>query len=92
MAEAETAASGVPNYRVSGDRAPCQLRWACRPGLPTVILATSFLTAAGQKYRLPCAPTSFPTPVGPLFTFPWRSNFRFPVRRGPHALKEWFLF
>lgn len=69
VGEAGPAASGVPNYRVSVTRATCELRWARLPGFPTVVLATSFLTAAGQKYRLPCTPTSFPAPAGPVFTF-----------------------
>lgn len=70
VGEGETAASGLPNFRVSGRRATCGRRRVCLSGLPTVALATSFLPAAGQKYRLPWVPTGFPTPAGPVPTFP----------------------
>lgn len=64
VGEARAAAAGdpnyrVPNYRVPGHRATCQLRRACLPGRPTVVPATSFPPAAGQKYR-PLRPNGLP--------------------------------
>ena len=90
--QAGTTASGIPNYR--GAQVPeCHMgaEMCLSASLPTVALATSFLTASRQKHRLPCAPTSFPTLVGRFFIFLWRVNFRFGVSSLPTPILRWGL-